>query len=115
MNDRSKQKKHADFISFKSKFLRDFTMNEFINSDSTLGEKKISINYKNDTSIVSIDLPWSGCADLDGDIRKVGDSIILEYWLRYDQLCTELIFYKLTYKYIDKSKDKGKVSLKYLD
>lgn len=115
LNDRSKQKKHADLIGFRSEFLRDFTDKEFSNSDSTLEEEKIDITNNNDTSIVCISLPWSGCANLDGDIKKVGDSVILEYWLKYDELCTELIFYKLTYKFIDKSGGWSKIGLKYLE
>jgi hypothetical protein len=111
-NSLSKRDKHRDLIGFSSKYLREYTDQEFENPD--LAEIKITKDRLLDTVNVSVELPFSGCADIDGDFEIKGDSLILMYWLRYEELCTELVYYKMDYKLTDKSNTDFKIKLNYL-
>jgi hypothetical protein len=111
-NRLSKREKHKDLISFHSHYLREYSEQEFENPD--LAEVKITEDRNLDTLNVRVELPFSGCADIDGDFEIRGDSLILSYWLRYEELCTELVYYKMDYKLTDRSNADFKIKLKYL-
>lgn len=111
-NKLSKADKHNDLISFHSRYLREYSEQEFEKPD--LAEVKITGDRNLDTLKVSVELPFSGCADIDGDVEIKEDSLILKYWLRYEELCTELVYYKMDYKLTNKSNLDYKMKLKYL-
>lgn len=108
----SKKDKNRDLVAFSSEYLRDYSEQEFENPD--LAEMRITTDRNVDTLKVSVELPFSGCADIDGDMLIKQDSLILKYWLRYQELCTELVYYKLDYKLLDKSNKDFKIKLKYV-
>lgn len=100
-----KEKTNGRLISFNYQFLRDLKANEI----DTMNEGN-PINYnitkeqKADTLSIVVDFPWSGCAKFDGDIVFAEDSLTLFYFQKSETLCSELIFYRLNYKVLNKEK-----------
>ncbi len=105
--------KHKQLLSFDYKYLRDFTDKESRNYETVFGEEKITKKQIGDTLAVTVDLPWNGCASIDGNVRVNKDSLVLQYWLTDDELCSELVHYRLRYKILNKPKRKYKVGFEF--
>ncbi|QHT71004.1 hypothetical protein GXP67_32320 [Rhodocytophaga rosea] len=105
--------KHERLISFSSQYSHDFSEKELDDPEQYPMEKIISQQQVRDTLILEVDLPFSGCADLEGNIHIKNDSLILFYYLTDETLCTEQIHYLLTYKIMNQERMKYKPALQY--
>jgi hypothetical protein len=105
--------KHGRFISFNSHYSHDFSEKESGDPEHYPSEKIVSQKQVKDTLIIEVDLPFSGCADLEGNVHIQNDSLILIYYLTDETLCTEQIHYKLTYKVENPEATKYKTRVSY--
>lgn len=104
---------HKNLISFNNEFLRDLTVKEQEQDSYTYGKGSTQQEQKADTLYVTADFPWSGCADMEGDLIYKGDSLTLVYRLKEDVVCAEIIYYQLQYKILNKEKARYKVGIEY--
>ena len=104
---------HKNLISFSNEFLRDLTVEEQEHKSYTYGKGSIQQEQKADTLYVTADFPWSGCADMEGDLEYKGDSLTLVYRLKEDVVCTEIVYYRLQYKILNKEKARYKLGIEY--
>lgn len=109
-----KEKKDKRLISFNSQFLRDLKGSEVdtINKGDTINYN-ISREQNGDTISITVDFPWSGCAKFDGNILFTQDSLKLLYFLKNETLCSEMVFYRLNYKVLNREKKDYAISVKY--
>ncbi|QHL87316.1 hypothetical protein GU926_07670 [Nibribacter ruber] len=112
---KSKVEHHKNLIYFDQEHFRDLTEKEF--EDYTSGRRKFKkeiIEKQNgDTLYITVDFPWDGCASMFGDLAYRKDSLILLYGLKEDVLCTEVIYYRLSYKVLNTAKTAYKLGFRY--
>ena len=104
---------HKNLITFNSRFLRDLTVEEFESYNYKYGKGGIKQEQHSDTLLVTTDFPWDGCANMVGDLRYQGDSLILVYRLKDDTLCSEIVYYRLQYKILNKEKVRYKFGVEF--
>lgn len=107
-----KEKRHERLISFNSQFLRDLKGSEVDTiSEGNAIDYQILKKQQADTLYILVDFPWSGCAKFDGNIDFNDDSLNLFYFLTNETLCSEIIYYRLNYKVLNKEKKDYVVSV----
>ena len=105
--------KHEKLLSFEYKYSHDFSEKESANYQLYLGNGKTTQKQVGDTLLLLVDLPWNGCADMEGNIEIKNDSLYLLYGLDDKTLCTELVHYELKYKVSNPEKIKYKTAIQF--
>ncbi|MEZ4817567.1 MAG: hypothetical protein R2776_06315 [Flavobacteriaceae bacterium] len=88
--------KNENLVGFNSSYSRELTEDEFHNRNY----KPTTITATDGKEFVDfeIQLFQAGCMSFEGDIEIKADTLRLNYWNITDEVCDELVVYKLNYR-----------------